>query len=120
MPPSQLKRLKATLRAEGITGPQPSKKVKRRAAANGANKDRRVHQAATLQNIREQFNPFEVTAPGSGREKFEVTTNRTLGSRVGKGLKGRPGITKSVGEENVRSCGIPHSASFGLFQEDAK
>ncbi|KAI9770273.1 MAG: nucleolar complex protein 14 [Geoglossum simile] len=102
MPPSQLKRLKATLRAEGITGPQPSKKAKRRAAANGANKDRRVDRTATLQNIREQFNPFEVTAPGSGRGKFEVTTNKTLSNRVGKGLKGRPGVSKSVGEENRR------------------
>jgi nucleolar protein 14 len=107
MPPSQLKRLKASLRAEGITGPQPSKKSRRRASANGANKDRRVHLTATLQNIREQLNPFEVTAPGSGREKFEVTTNRTLSNRVGKGLKGRPGATKSVGEVNVKSYNIP-------------
>ena len=114
MPPSQLKRLKATLRAEGIMGPQPSKKVKKRAASNGASKDRRVNRAAALQNIREQFNPFEVTVPGRGREKFGVTTNRTLSGRIDKGLKGRPGISKSVGEENVKSYDIPRSTLLSL------
>ncbi|KAH0565726.1 hypothetical protein GP486_000890 [Trichoglossum hirsutum] len=96
MPSSQLKRLKATLRAEGITGPQPSKKIRKKAAANGTNKDRRVHRRAALQNIRDEFNPFETTAPGRGREKFEVTTNRSLGGRVGKILKGNPGRRKSL------------------------
>ncbi|KAH0544459.1 hypothetical protein FGG08_001356 [Glutinoglossum americanum] len=99
MPPSQLKRLKATLRAEGITGAQPSKKIRKK-AGNGTGNDRRVQRTTALQNIREQFNPFEVTALGRGREKFQVTTNKTLS---GRGLKGRPGVTKSLGEENRKN-----------------
>ena len=102
MPSSQLKRLKASLRAEGIVGPQKSKKQKKNSLTNGANKEQKVKRNVALQNIREAFNPFEVQAPSRGKEKFDVTNNRTIGGRVTKGVKGRPGITKGLGEETVR------------------
>ncbi len=100
MPPSQLKRLKASLREQGIVGPQQSKKQKRQNSKNGETKDKRVHRNVALQGIREQFNPFEVKAPARGN-KFDVTSNKTIGGRVTKGLKGRPGVTKGLGEETV-------------------
>ena len=104
MPSSQLKRLKASLRAEGIVGPQKSKKQKKNALTNGANKEQKAKRNVALQNIREAFNPFEVQAPSRGKDKFEVTNNRTVGGRVTKGVKGRPGVTKGLGEETVRSA----------------
>ena len=104
MPPSQLKRLKASLRQEGIVGPQKSKKQKKQAQKNGGSREKRVQQNAALQGIREQFNPFEVKAPSRG-EKFQVTSNRV----ASKGLQGRPGVTKGLGEERVGTLNLPRS-----------
>ena len=113
MPPSQLKRLKVSLRNEGIVGPQQSKKQKKRAATNGVATEKRAQRSVALQAIREQFNPFEVQAPSRGRDKFEVLNNRTLGGRVTKGIKGRPGVTKGYGEETV--CNVAsQSSAFAL------
>lgn len=106
MPPSQLKRLKASLREQGIVGPQQSKKQKKQNSTNGATKDKRVQRNAALQGIREQFNPFEVKAPARGN-KFDITSNKTIGGQVRKGVKGRPGVTKGLGEETV--CLAHHS-----------
>ncbi|KAI9813067.1 MAG: nucleolar complex protein 14 [Pycnora praestabilis] len=100
MPSSQLKRLKSSLREQGIVGPQQSKKQKKN-GANAAMKDKRVQRNVALQNIREQFNPFEVKAPARGR-KFDYTTSRSIGGESATGVKGRPGVTKGLGEENVR------------------
>ena len=102
MPSSQLKRLKQSLRAEGIVGPQQSKKQKRRDGSSGASADRRLRKNVALQSIREQFNPFEVQAPARDRAKFEVTNSRTVGGRVTKAANARPGVTKGFGEETVR------------------
>ncbi|TAQ86541.1 hypothetical protein B7494_g5147 [Chlorociboria aeruginascens] len=99
MPPSQLKRLKASLREQGIVGPQQSKKQKKQNAQNGGNKEKRINRNAALSGIREQFNPFEVKTSARG-PKFEVTTNKTIGGRIAKNVKGRPGVTKGLGEEN--------------------
>ncbi|RFU32006.1 hypothetical protein B7463_g4309, partial [Scytalidium lignicola] len=101
MPPSQLKRLKASLREQGITGPQQSKKQRRQNEKNGANNEKRVQRSVALNGIREQFNPFEVKVSARG-PKFPVTTNKTLSGRVSKSVKGRPGVTKGLGEENRR------------------
>lgn len=100
MPPSQLKRLKASLREQGIVGPQQSKKQKKQNAQNGVNKDKRVQRNVVLNGIREQFNPFEVKTSARG-PKFDITSNKTIGGRVTKSVKGRPGVTKGLGEENV-------------------
>lgn len=100
MPPSQLKRLKASLREQGIVGPQQSKKQKKQNSKNAAVKDKRVQRNAALQSIREQFNPFEVKVPARGN-KFEFANGNTVGGRVTKGVNGRPGVTKGLGEETV-------------------
>jgi nucleolar protein 14 len=96
MPPSQLKRLKSSLRENGVIGPQKSKKQKKLAGKNGVSKDRRVSRDSALQGIREQFNPFEVKiAPR--RNKYEFFN----GSKPTVEVLGRPGVTKGLGEELV-------------------
>lgn len=99
MPPSQLKRLKTSLREKGVFGPQKSKKQKQQASKNGSAKDGRIQRNAALQGIREQFNPFDIKAPA--RAKHEVTNSRTARGTLADGVVGRPGITKSLGEEKV-------------------
>ena len=99
MPPSQLKRLKASLREQGVVGPQKSKKQKKQASKNGALRDSRIQRNAALQGIREQFNPFEVKAPS--RSKYEFASSRAVGERVRNGTTSRPGVTKGLGEEKV-------------------
>lgn len=99
MPPSQLKRLKNSLREKGVVGPQKSKKQKQQASKNGSAREGRIQRNAALQGIREQFNPFDVRAPV--RVKHDVTNSRTTLGTVANGVVGRPGITKSLGEEKV-------------------
>ena len=95
---SQLKRLKASLREQGVVGPQQSKKQKRKNAQDQkARGDKRLQRSVVLENIREQFNPFQFKTNARG-PKFEVTTNRPA---HGKTINGRPGLSKSVGEERV-------------------
>ena len=101
MPPSQLKRLKTSLREQGVVGPQRSKKQKKQDSKSGASNATRFKRNIALQDIREQFNPFEVKAPS--RSKHEVTSDRAIEGRIGKGTASRPGVTKGLGEENVRS-----------------
>ncbi|TVY20901.1 putative nucleolar complex protein 14 [Lachnellula arida] len=95
MPPSQLKRLKASLREQGVVGPQQSKKQRKQNAQNGANKEKRVHKKVALEGIREQFNPFEFKLTGKA-PKFEVTTNRKTSAVVR-----RPGVAKGLAEERL-------------------
>ena len=100
MAPSQLRRLKMSLRDKGVVGPQKSKKQKKQASKTGALKDSRIQRNAALQGIREQFNPFEVkTQP---KTKYEFATNRVAGGRAGNGAVLRPGVTKGLGEETRR------------------
>ena len=99
MAPSQLKRLKSSLRDKGIVGPQKSKKQKRQSSKSGLTKENRVQHNVALQGIREQFNPFEVKVSARGN-KYELA-NDVTGARPGKGLVGRPGVTKGLGEETV-------------------
>lgn len=97
MPPSQLTRLKASLREQGVTGPQKSKKQKQQ--NRGQNADQRVQRQAALQNIRDSFNPFEIKAP-SRPAKFETTSRDNIKGKK-NGALNRPGVTKSMGEEAV-------------------
>ncbi|KAH7363844.1 Nop14-like family protein-like protein [Rhexocercosporidium sp. MPI-PUGE-AT-0058] len=99
MPPSQLKRLKASLREQGITGPQQSKKQKKQNAQNGINKEKKVGRNVTLNGIREQFNPFDFTS--SKKPKFDVTTDHSH-----KPALRRPGLQKSRDEELRRQAYI--------------
>lgn len=98
MAPSQLKQLKSSLRQQGLVGPQQSKKQKKQISKNGGVGNKRIQREVALENIREQFNPFEYRAPARGT-KFEITSNKThLQQQAGKG---RPGVTKGLGEERV-------------------
>ncbi|KZF25995.1 nucleolar complex protein 14 [Xylona heveae TC161] len=99
MPPSQLKRLKASLREQGITGPQQSKKEKKSNKATGRNNDRRVQRNVALESIREQFNPFEVKATTKGK-KFGTANDSIVGKS--KDPVARPGVTRGLGEETRR------------------
>ncbi|KAK7745295.1 nucleolar complex protein 14 [Cytospora paraplurivora] len=96
MAPSQLKRLKASLRDQGIIGPQTSKKQKKRNAKDeGSRNEKRLQRGAALENIREQFNPFQFKTNARG-PKFAVTTDKP---EKKKGILGRPGMAKALGEE---------------------
>ncbi|KAI1356530.1 nucleolar protein 14 [Xylaria sp. FL0043] len=99
MPGSQLKRLKASLREQGVIGPQQSKKQKRKIAQNGkVNTNKR---AAALESIREEFNPFDFKHNARG-PKFQVTSNRPVKGDAAKGITGRPGDARAMGEERRR------------------
>jgi nucleolar protein 14 len=97
MPPSQLKRLKSSLREQGIIGPQQSKKQKKQNAQNGVSKEKKVHRTVALNGIREQFNPFDFKTEAR-KPKFDVTTEHS-----GKAAVRRPGLQKSREEEMVGS-----------------
>lgn len=98
---SQLKRLKASLKEQGIVGPQQSKKQRRKNAEEGkARNDKRLQRGVVLDGIREQFNPFDLKHAARG-PKFEVTTNRVATGDAAKGIRGRPGVTRAMGEERV-------------------
>ncbi|KAL5115283.1 nucleolar complex protein 14 [Pleosporales sp. CAS-2024a] len=99
MPPSQLKRLKASLREQGITGPPKSKKQKK---AQNKNADTRTQRHSALASIRESFNPFEFKHLARP-EKFEYVTQNAGKIKV----LGRPGITKSRGEEARKKSLLP-------------
>ena len=99
MAPSQLKKLKASLRESGVVGPQKSKKQKKQAGKSGALREGRIQRNEALHNIRERFAPFEAKAPV--RNKFEFVSRNGVVGKASKGVVGRPGITKAIGEENV-------------------
>ena len=99
MPPSQLKKLKASLRESGVVGPQKSKKQKKQASKSGALKEGRIQRNEALKSIREQFAPFEVKAPT--RTKFAFVSKNGVAGKPAKGVIGRPGVTKGLGEELV-------------------
>lgn len=99
---SQLKRLKASLKDQGIIGPQQSKKQKRQTFQDQkANPDKRLKKSEALEGIREQFNPFQFKTNARG-PKFEVTTLKNANDRTAKGISGRPGLAKAAGEEKRR------------------
>ncbi|KAK2065826.1 Nop14-like family protein [Colletotrichum caudatum] len=99
---SQLKRLKSSLREQGIVGPQKSKKQKRQFAQyEKAKTDKRLQRGAALSQIREQFNPFDLKHNPRG-PKFEITTNRPQAGAAAKGIHGRPTEAKSLGEQRRR------------------
>ncbi|EEP76638.1 conserved hypothetical protein [Uncinocarpus reesii 1704] len=94
MAPSQLKQLKASLRDKGIISQQQSKKQRKQAAKSGAAAAGRIHRNAVLQELREQFNPFEARTPARPA-KFAVTTNKGTSDPV----RHRPGVTRGLGEQ---------------------
>ena len=99
MAPSQLRKLKTSLRESGVVGPQKSKKQKKQASRNGGLREGRVQRNEALQNIRQNFAPFEAKAPT--RNKFEFVSRNGVVGKASKGVLGRPGVTKGLGEETV-------------------
>ena len=99
MPASQLKQLKASLREQGVVGPQRSKKQKKQSRKPGG-RDKVIARNEAIQNIRERFNPFEAKAPARGH-KFQFANAQDGSSPVG-----RPGVTKGLGEEAVQTFHI--------------
>ncbi|AET41373.1 snoRNA-binding rRNA-processing protein NOP14 Ecym_8077 [Eremothecium cymbalariae DBVPG len=85
---SQLKRLKATLQAHGLTGQTNVKKPKGKRPSKEYDREER---AQVLSKIREQFNPFDIKV---NRNKVQILTGD--GSKV---AVGKPGISKQIGEE---------------------
>ncbi|KAI5926831.1 nucleolar protein 14 [Camillea tinctor] len=101
---SQLKRLKASLREQGVIGPQQSKKQKRRNVQDGnATNKTRQQKAASLQKIKEEFNPFDLKHNVRG-PKFQVTTNRPPTGNAARGIDGRPSEAKALSEERRRQA----------------
>ena len=108
MPPSQLKRLKSSLREQGITGPQKSKKQKKSAkGAKGTND--RIQRNVALQQIRDSFNPFEVKAPSRPAKFQHANSNANGAAKSGryKDVLHRPGVSKSAGEEMRKKMLLP-------------
>lgn len=101
MPPSQLKRLKASLREQGLTGPQKSKKQKK---SQPRNADQAAKKAADLAALREAFNPFEFKHL-SRPKKHEYVSNNPQDAKTK--ILGRPGVTKSQGEETRKKTLLP-------------
>lgn len=95
MPPSQLKRLKVSLREHGIVGPQKSRKNVKNVRKN-INQERKVTRELALASIREQLNPFEYK-PSQSRSKLETTSQN-----ITKIPTGRPSTKKSYEEETVQ------------------
>ncbi|KAF2165484.1 hypothetical protein M409DRAFT_67297 [Zasmidium cellare ATCC 36951] len=109
MPASQLKRLKASLRDQGVTGPQKSKKQKKQQSAGKTATDR-VQRNAALQQIRDSFNPFELRATNARPEKFNSASAKDAavnGKGRYKDVLHRPGVSKSAGEEMRRATLLP-------------
>jgi nucleolar protein 14 len=100
MPPSQLKRLKASLREQGVVGPQKSKKQKKNQRPNA---DQRAQRSVALASIREAGNPFDFKHLARPK-KFEYATNRPEDAKT---VLGRPAVTKSLGEETRRKTLLP-------------
>jgi nucleolar protein 14 len=99
MPPSQLKRLKVSLREQGLRGQTKSKKEKKNSTLTPEQKLRRRDALAAL---REDLNPFE-TKQLSRPAKKQFTTAETLrGPSKDKTILGRPGVSRALGEQRRR------------------
>ncbi|KAK3675669.1 nucleolar complex protein 14 [Recurvomyces mirabilis] len=104
MPPSQLKALKSSLREKGIVGPQKSKKQKK----SNHNRQNPQDRQAALQQIRDNFNPFELRQ-SARPAKFASVSVKDVRNGSGKYAQAlhRPGVTKSAGEEMRRKQLLP-------------
>jgi nucleolar protein 14 len=87
---SQLLQLKSALSQAGITHTQKPKGAKRkRSGALGPDKDEK---AATLSQIHQKLNPFDVKV---------TKLKHDVGGRKIKGVAGKPARTKQAGLEQV-------------------
>ncbi|KAI7905544.1 nucleolar protein 14 [Cokeromyces recurvatus] len=89
---SALKRLKKSLQAAGLVGPQSKANKSKKDRKRGAPKEVGKNDAdKKLSLIRGEFNPFEQKTQ---KTKFEI-----LGRKM-KGTSGKPTLSKQIGEEN--------------------
>lgn len=93
---SQLKNLKAALKANGFTGQTNAKKTKKNKAKMDRNYDRE-ERMNTLSQIREQFNVFDIKAAKNKRAD-------ALSAKQDKVIVGKPGISKEIGEYNRKQA----------------
>lgn len=90
---SALKRLKKSLVAAGVVGPQSKSNRSKKDRKKGKPVTDKIDVDKKLAHIRGEFNPFENKVQ---RQKFEI-----LGRKL-KGTQGKPALSKQIGEENVR------------------
>jgi nucleolar protein 14 len=108
MPASQLKRLKTSLREQGVTGPQKSKKQKKE--LKGRSGQERVDRNVAMQQIRDSFNPFEMRQ-ASRPAKFQSASLQQGKTGRYKDILHRPGVSKSAGEQMRRATLLPEMHS---------
>ena len=114
MPPSQLKKLKASLHEKGLISQQRSKKKQRQANKNGNLNQNGTGKLAALQLLREQFNPFE--AKPVKKDKYALANGTHANGSSAKPEVARPGVTKGLGEEKVgRFTRILHQDGISLL-----
>ncbi|CCE64988.1 hypothetical protein TPHA_0J01670 [Tetrapisispora phaffii CBS 4417] len=87
---SQLKNLKATLKAHGLTGQTNIKKNKKNTKRKAREYDRE-ERAKVIAKIREDFNPFEVKTTKTKKKNAEKAHHLVA--------VGKPGISKQIGED---------------------
>lgn len=89
---SQLKNLKAALKARGLTG-QTNVKSKNKKIPKDKRRSMIVKKKKAIAEIREEFNPFEIKA---ARNKRRDGLPSKTADRI---AVGKPGISKQIGEE---------------------
>lgn len=94
MPPSQLKKLKASLHQHGLTGPKQSKKRKKRATEEDW--VQRTEQYLALRQLRDVCRPFEGKTNARPKKRDYTSLNKTTDA---KNVVGRPGVSKALGEQ---------------------
>ncbi|AMD20488.1 HDL256Cp [Eremothecium sinecaudum] len=87
---SQLKNLKAALKAHGLTGQTETKKA-RNGKKRAAKEYDREQRKEAIDKIREQFNPFDLKVNRAKRQAVDAGSSKVA--------VGKPGISKQVGEE---------------------
>lgn len=95
---SQLKNLKAALKAHNLTGQTNIKKGKRNSKRQPKKYDRE-EQAKVIAQIREEFNPFEVKTSRNKRNATSAGNGKNDRVAVGK-----PGISKQIGEDQRKQA----------------
>ncbi|EJS44411.1 nop14p [Saccharomyces arboricola H-6] len=90
---SQLKNLKAALKARGLTGQTNVRGKSKKNPKRQAKEYDREEKKKAIAEIREEFNPFEVKA---ARNKRRDGPSSKTADRI---AVGKPGISKQIGEE---------------------
>lgn len=90
---SQLKRLKARLKEAGLTGQTNKKRNGKKHSRKTPNETRRADHQRLVQEIRDEFNPFDL----------KMTRGKRADARSKNMTVGKPGISKQRGEERRKA-----------------